>query len=177
MKNSTKKLVSVLAVVILMACALSVAVFAMDFEDPSLTVSIDLGKDAAGMGFYVEQDGLIFPDTLAMDDNGHLEVTLGETSELKFTSKPAVVALSASTDDTTAEDADAEAAEDAQAAEDAAAQDDVQAPAEETKTKKKVPSWIFFLAGLALCIAYLVADKVNKNKKGKKVSGGEDDAI
>lgn len=138
------------------------------------TIQLSLGTENANTMIYMEQDDVVNPDKLTLDENGNLVMDLGYSASIGFTTKDSVDQLTETEDAENASVLVGSEGESGEKDKDAATATD----GEEAPAKKNIGTHIIFGVGLAVCVGYLIFDRVSKKKKNNTTGrGGDDDEI
>ena len=180
----TKTIAAILLAVIMTFTMCSVA-FATDIDSHSgeRTLTLQLGKQNAGLTFHLREDNAYSPSTYTTDEKGVLHMTLGDSSDVLLVSELAVADTEATEPDSETESGETEAPEtdaDGNTLESESASEEestTEAPAEQKKTilGMSVSSFIIFIVGLVAVGGYFLVDRLYLKKKNQEKFSGDDE--
>lgn len=172
---------------VIMTFSLCAVAFATDIDSHmgERTLTLQLGKQNAGVSFHLKEDSAYSRETFKADDKGVVFLTLGDSTDVLVVSDLAVAEAGDDLTEENSENPDTAAPVDAdnpsegESESESEVQTEDATEAEEEKPKTilgmKVSSFIIFIVGLVAVGGYFIVDKVYLKKKNQETFGGGDD--
>lgn len=184
------KTITAIFLAVIMMLSMSAMAFATDIDSHmgERTLTLQLGKQNAGLSFHLSEDSAYSRDTFKADDRGTVFLTLGDSSNVLVVSELAVNEAGDSIAEDNKEASDETPSVDTETKNDDATVDGsegsseaetetpTEAQEEEPKTilGMKVSSFVIFIVGLVAVGGYFIVDKVYLKKKNQQTFGGGD---